>query len=181
MAGSHWSPTSKPSRTCGVNAEAAAPDSIGRKANAAPTTAAKAIPTRTADPLRVRRIAACFLGVTVRRGQPEAGRRLSLVVELDHDRRLLADDPGVVPRLDHDHARRHEVERAAVGVLAADLPAREEAHVRVHAAGRADDRLHVLRPVEAGRVDRALHTAAAGPDDVERHAADFLVFRALHG
>src|SRR6266571_2954906 len=110
MAGSHWSPTSKPSRTCGVNAEAAAPDSIGRKANAAPTTAARAIPTRTAD-----------------------------------------------------------------------LPAREEAHVRVHAAGRADDRLHVLRPVEAGRVDRALHPAAAGPDDVERHAADFLVFRALHG
>jgi hypothetical protein len=71
-------------------------------------------------------------------GEADAARRLLLSVELDQPRRLIADHPCVVGGLEHDDGRRGVVEPAAVGVLAVDAPAREEAHVGVHAEIGAD-------------------------------------------
>jgi hypothetical protein len=116
--------------------------------------------------------------VTVRLRQAQAARRLALVIELDHHGRLVSDHPRVVARLDDDHAGRDEVEGALVRVFAADMAAREKAHVGVHAVRRADDRLHVLGPTEARRVDRPFHPAVSGPGDVELDAARLLVVRA---
>ncbi|HYU41497.1 MAG TPA: hypothetical protein VEQ84_05060 [Vicinamibacteria bacterium] len=114
-------------------------------------------------------------------GDAEAPRRLTLGIELDDDRRLAPHDPRIVARLDDEDSRRAELEFAAVRVFAANVALGEEAEVRMHAVGSADDGLHVRRPAEARRVDRALHAAVSGPDDIEGDAADLAVIRALDG
>src|SRR5580765_7894132 len=85
-------------------------------------------------------------------GKAEAARRLLLGVELDQYRRLIADHPRVVTGLEHDHARSGVLETAAVGVLAVNAPAREEAYVRMHAEIGADRGLEVSRPSKAARI-----------------------------
>src|SRR5438876_1990834 len=107
----------------------------------------------------------------MRLGDPEAPRRLTLRVELDDHRRLAPHDPRIVARLDDEDARRAVLEPAAVRVFAADVALGEEAEVGMHAVGSADDGLHVRRPAEARRIDRALHAAVSGPDDIEGDAA----------
>src|SRR5439155_3772458 len=102
----------------------------------------------------------------------EAARRSLLGVELDQHGLLVADDPGVVTRLDRDHLRRRVVEGTAVGVLAGDVAAGEEADVGVHAELGADARFHVRRPAEARRVDGSLQAAVPDGDEVDLRTAD---------
>src|SRR3954467_9616658 len=89
-------------------------------------------------------------------------RRLAFEVELDHDCGLISHHPTVMPRFDCNRLRRSEFQRAAVGVANVDLPLSEKSNVRVLAQFRADDRLHVLGPIESRRVDGPLHTAGTG-------------------
>ena len=65
--------------------------------------------------------------------EPEALGSLTLEVELDHDGRFLARDPGVVTRLERKHRWSFMLEGAAVGVRTLDPAAREKADVGVHA------------------------------------------------
>ena len=58
--------------------------------------------------------------------------------------------------------------------------AREEADVRVHAEIGADDRLHVGRPAEAGRIDHSLHPAIPCPDNIELDTPDLSMVRVLY-
>src|SRR4051812_242890 len=108
----------------------------------------------------------------VRVAHAEPGRRVAHEVHFDEHRRLVADDPAVVPGLDGDDLRRGELQRGAVAVAHADAAARDEADVRVHAEVGADGRLHVRRPAEARLVDDAFDAAAAGRGDVHLDAAD---------
>src|SRR5215471_4257279 len=108
---------------------------------------------------------------TVRRHAEPRGR-VAHEVDLDEHRRLVTDDPPVVPRLDRDDLRRGELQRLPVAVARRDRAARDEADVRVHADLGADGVLHVRRPAEAGLVDHALDAAGAGRDDVHLDAAD---------
>ena len=55
--------------------------------------------------------------VAVLLGEPEEARRCRFGIELDEYRRLVTDDPGVVPRLNDHHLRCDELEGAAIGVL----------------------------------------------------------------
>jgi hypothetical protein len=103
--------------------------------------------------------------------EPEAARGSFLRVELDQNGGLVADDPGVVPRFQHDYLRRDVLELAAVAVLALDVAPREETDVCVHAQLGADRRLHVCRPAEARRVYSALDAPVSGADRVDRGAA----------
>ncbi len=100
-------------------------------------------------------------------------------VELDQDHRLPADDPAVVSRIDGHDLRRLELDHAAVGVFDVNLPARQEADMRVHATLGADNRLHRFRPAETGRIDHALDARRSGGRDVELHPADLARGRAL--
>jgi hypothetical protein len=84
-----------------------------------------------------------------------------------------------VARLDRHDLRCDVVERTAVPVLALDVPAREEADVRVHAEVGSHGGLHVRRPAEAGRIDRPLHAPVSGADDVHRGAAHLAMVGAL--
>src|ERR1700730_12509492 len=75
-------------------------------------------------------------GVAMRLGQAEARGGGALGVELDEDGGLLADRPRVVTGLEHDGARRGQIEPATVGVGAAHAAAGQESDVCVHAEGR---------------------------------------------
>ena len=59
-------------------------------------------------------------------GHPDAVRRIALEVEFDDDRRLVADDPAIVPRLDRDDRRRGVLAHAAVREADVDAAARKE-------------------------------------------------------
>jgi hypothetical protein len=60
----------------------------------------------------------------------ELASRIALEVELDHDRRLVTDDPSVVPGLDRDHLGRRVFSDAPIRVPDVDTSPREEAHAR---------------------------------------------------
>src|SRR5947207_9554750 len=89
-------------------------------------------------------------------GKPEARSSLAFEIDLDQHGRFAADDPTVVSRLDHDCCGSSELEGAAVGVLAGDRAACQEADVREAAAVGARLGAHVLRPAEPGRINGAL-------------------------
>jgi hypothetical protein len=55
------------------------------------------------------------------RRHPELAHCLTLEVELDQHRWLVANDPAIMSGLDDDDLRSRELDRAAVGVLDIDL------------------------------------------------------------
>ena len=113
--------------------------------------------------------------------EPEAARGAFLGVELDENRLLVPDHPRVVAGLEHDDLGRDVFEPAAVVVFALDVSAGEKADVRVHAKLGAGDRLHVCRPAEPGRIDRALDASVSRPDGVDLGAPDVSVVGSLDG
>ncbi|MGD0777861.1 MAG: hypothetical protein ABSC05_34170 [Candidatus Solibacter sp.] len=119
--------------------------------------------------------------VPVHLRHPEFADGLTLEVELNQDRDLVADDPPIVRRLDHDDLWGHKLRGAAVRVLDMDLAAGQEADVGVHAKIGADDRLHVGGPAKPGRVDHALHAAGAGSRNINLGTADFPALAAGYG
>jgi hypothetical protein len=62
-----------------------------------------------------------------------------------------------------------------------DLTLGKKANVCVLAQFSAHDRLHMLRPIESGRVNHPLHAACAGVHDVKLHASDSAALGALDG
>jgi hypothetical protein len=110
---------------------------------------------------------------------PEARDGLALKVELDEHDGLFADDPTVVSRFDGDNLWRLELQHASIGVLDMELSADDESHVRVHAQVGADDRLHVLRPPEPGRVHHPFYPPGPCACDLERDLTDVAPFRSL--
>src|SRR5919109_1531693 len=126
------------------------------------------------------RFASTRSGMPVRVRHPQARDGIALEVELDQDRRLLADDPAVVARLDGDELWRLELDRAAVGVLDVDLSPGEETDVCMFAEVGSDDRLNVYRPAESGRIDDPLHASIAGAPDVEHDMADLAVLGSVN-
>jgi len=110
--------------------------------------------------------------VTVAVGHSHTVRRVRLEVELDDDRRLVADDPSIVPGLDRNDGRSRVLAHAAVRETDVDAAARKETDVRVHALVGMDQRLHVRRPAEADWINHPLHTGSARADDFELHTAD---------
>ena len=64
------------------------------------------------------------------RGHSHTVRRIALEVELDDDRRLVADDPAIVPGLHRDDGRSGVLAHAAVGEADVDAAARKEADMR---------------------------------------------------
>src|SRR5438552_6578038 len=115
----------------------------------------------------------------VARRHAETLNRIALEIEFNQNDRFLPDDPSVVPRLYRDDLRRLVLDDAAVGVFDVDLAAREEPDVRVHAEIRAGDRLHVLRPVKARRIDHPLDACVARRPDVEADVAEVAIRSAL--
>ena len=112
-------------------------------------------------------------------GEPEAPRSAFLGVELDENRLLVPDHPRVMTGLQYNYLGRDVFERAAVVVLTLDVPAREEADVRVHAEVRAGNGLHVRRPAESRRIHRALDASVGRTDRVDLGAADVPVIGSL--
>ena len=106
-------------------------------------------------------------------------RRLAFEVELDHDRWLLSNHPTVMSRFDCNRLRRSQLQRAAIGVPNMDLPLRKKTNVRVLAEFSAHDRLHIVRPIESGRVNHPLDAACAGFHNVKLHSPDGAAFGAL--
>ena len=114
-------------------------------------------------------------------GQSEVPHGFFLGIELNQNRRLGSHHPGIVARLDDDDLRRHELERAAVGVFAADTTADEQSDVCVHAEGGADDRPHVSGPAKAGRVHEPLDPPISRPSDIDRDTGQRAAISVLHG
>jgi hypothetical protein len=114
-------------------------------------------------------------------GHPDAVRRIALEVELDDNRRLVADDPAIVPGLDRDDGRSRVLAHAAVRETDVDAAARKETDVRVHALVGMDQRLHVRGPAEADRVDHPLDSRIARAHHLELHAADVTSLGAPQG
>jgi hypothetical protein len=73
----------------------------------------------------------------------EAAGGLAFEVKFDQDGRFQANDPCVVPRFDPYHLRRRKANGATVTIANADLPAREEAYVRMHTQICTGNGLHV--------------------------------------
>ena len=115
--------------------------------------------------------------VAVGVGHAEPVDGVAFEVELDQHRRFVALYPPVMPRLDHHDLWSLEFQRAAIGILNVNLPPSQKSYVRMQAQFSSGDRPHVRRPAEAGRIDHALHAAAAGPDNVELQTADLPVVR----
>src|SRR5829696_7168875 len=100
--------------------------------------------------------------MTMRFGHAEAGDGFPLEVELDQDDRLVAYDPSIVSRLDDHNLRGPVFEHTPVRVFDVDLATRQEPDVRVHAQVCPDNRFHVHRPAESGRIYHALDACGAG-------------------
>src|SRR6266851_8125823 len=111
--------------------------------------------------------------MTMSVGHSETVDRVALEVEFDEDCRVLAHDPAIMARFDGHRLRRLVFDRAAVGVFDVDLAPGQETNVGVHAQVRADDRLHIDRPAESGRIHHALHAGRAGTPNLEPDVADF--------
>ena len=106
-------------------------------------------------------------------GHAETTDSVSFEIEFDQHDRLPADDPAVVPRIDRHNLRSPVLDDTTVGVFDVDLAAHEEPDVRVHAEVRPDNRLHVNRPAESGRIHHALDARRAGTPNLEADGADF--------
>jgi Family of unknown function (DUF1028) len=112
--------------------------------------------------------------------QSESKGRIVLEIELDEDGRLVADDPGIVPRLDGHDLRRDELVRAAVRVLHVHLALEQEADVRELAAVGPADGPHVAGPSEPRGVDDAFDAARAGRSDVDADTRHLVVLGAAN-
>jgi hypothetical protein len=108
-------------------------------------------------------------------------RRLAFEVELNHDCGLVSHHPTVMSRLDGNRLRRRQFQRAAVCVPNMDLTLCKETNVRMLAQFSAHDRLHVLRPIEPGRVDHPLDAACASFHNVKLHSPDCARLGTLNG
>jgi hypothetical protein len=73
----------------------------------------------------------------------EAADSVALEIEFDEHDGVVANDPGIVTRLDRDNLRRLVLGNAAVRVLDMNLALRQETNVRVHAELGTDERFHV--------------------------------------
>src|SRR5438552_17746476 len=104
--------------------------------------------------------------MTMSVGHSEAADRVTLEVEFDQHHGLLTHDPTVVARLYRDDLRRLVFHHAAVGVFDVNFAVRQETDMRGHAEVGPDDRFHVNRPAESGRIDHALDPRRAGADDL---------------
>jgi hypothetical protein len=118
--------------------------------------------------------------VRVSRRHPEPLDRLAFEVELDEHDRFLADHPAIVAGIDGDNLRRLVLDDTTIRIFNMNLAARQEADMRVHAAISADNRLHVDRPAESGRIDHPFHACRAGPADLELDMTDVAPFSTLH-
>src|SRR5215471_17201193 len=96
-----------------------------------------------------------------------AGGGLAFEVKLDQHGRLIADHTPIMAGFDDNHLRRDEVTRASVGERHVNAAARQETDVRMVAEFRSDQRLDVLCPVKANRINRSFHTGIAGANNVE--------------
>ena len=103
----------------------------------------------------------------------ETTDRVPFEIEFDQHDRLSADDPAVMARVDRHNLRSLVLDDTTVGVFDVDLAADEEPDVRVHAQVRPDNRFHVDRPAESGRVHHALDARRAGTSHLEADVADF--------
>ena len=112
---------------------------------------------------------------------PESINRLSFKIEFHQHCGLVSYHPPVVPRLDGDDLRSHKLQNASIRVLNMDLAPGKEAHMGVHAKFTADDRFHIDRPAEPGRINNALHPPSAGAGDVKLDAADLAAVGSING
>jgi len=118
------------------------------------------------------------MSVAVRHPQTTDG--VAFEVKLDQHRRLIPNDPAVMPRLDRHDLRRRALQGAAIRILDVDLASSEKAHVSVHTEIGADERLHVRGPSEAGRIHHAFDTSIPSFDALEPNASHVAAFRTLH-
>ena len=110
----------------------------------------------------------------------ETTDRVPFEIEFDQHDRLPADDPAVMPRVDRHNLGSPVLDDTTVGVFDVDLAADEEPDVRVHAEIRPDNRLHVNRPAESGRIHHALDARRAGTSNLEADGADLPKLGPLH-
>src|SRR5271165_2243158 len=127
------------------------------------------------------RIRSASTAVRVFLGHAQCAHGTATEINLDDYGRLVADDESVVAGLDAQHLRGTEVEDAAVGKFHVNLAPSQETYVRMHAEVGSDQRLHVLRPAKAHRIDHAFHLAAAGGNDIKLNPTRFAMFGALYG
>ena len=107
-------------------------------------------------------------------GYSKLARRIAFEIQFDDDCALVADDPAIVSRLDGDHLRRVELNRATIRVLNVNTAASKKPNVCELAEFMVDHGLDVLRPAEARRVEDTLHTALTDADHVDLHTADIM-------
>ena len=111
---------------------------------------------------------------------PESADRVTLEIEFDQHDWFLAHNPTVMPRIDRHDLGSLVFHDTAVGVFDVDFAARQKADVGVHAQGSPDDRFHVDRPPESGRVHHALDAGPSGLPHFKPDAADFPALGASH-
>ena len=97
---------------------------------------------------------------------------VTLEIEFNQDHRFAANDPAVVTGLDRHDLRSLVLHDAAIGVLDVNFAARKKTNVRVHAEVSSDDRFHVDRPAEPGRIDHALDARGSGACHLEADVAN---------
>jgi hypothetical protein len=114
-------------------------------------------------------------------GHAEAANGVTLEIEFDQHHRLIANDPPIMSRLDRHDLWSLVFHDAPVCVLDVDFAPRQEADVGVHAQVGSDNRFHVDRPAESGRVDHALDACGAGAAHLEPDVTDLAAFGSLHG
>src|SRR5258705_7141557 len=112
---------------------------------------------------------------------PEAADRITLEVEFDQHRRLLAHDPAVMARFDRHDLRSLVFHDTTVGVFDVDFAPGKEADVGVHAQVSPDNRFHVDRPAKSNGVHHALDARPASTSNVEPDAADVAMLGAFDG
>ena len=103
---------------------------------------------KPAVPCCTSEMSASLVAMPMRHAELPSG--IALEVELDHDRRLVTDDPSVVSGLNCDHFGRRESRDASIGVLDVNTAARQESYMRVHAEIGAHDWPHVDGPPNPG-------------------------------
>src|SRR3981189_1802914 len=98
--------------------------------------------------------------------------RVALEVEFDQHYRLVPNDPTVMARIDRHNLWRLVLYYTPVGVFDVNFASSQEADVCVHAQVSPDNRLHVHRPAESGRIDHALDSRRAGAAYLEPNVSD---------
>jgi hypothetical protein len=109
----------------------------------------------------------------------EALNRFRLEIKLDQHGWLIPHHPAIMTRLDRYGRRRGELLDAPVGILDMNLPLGEEANMRVHAAVRLGDGLHVRRPTKARLINDPLDARITGSNGIDANAADLSALRAF--